>query len=102
MRWWQKNHGILAKEAGRPWDYDTDYFTGPHSQVIGAVAVMTAIVCFGSQCVFIKSKRILASGVDPFVVITYFSFGICVCGLVCFAIMAPMYVAHLVTPYHLS
>ena len=58
--------------------------------MVGGFAAVVAIVAFGSQAVFIKSKKILRAGVDPFVMIKYFSLGIFFCGIAFFLIMTPM------------
>lgn len=88
--WWWPINGVLIKEKGQGWDYSSEMFSGPHATLYGTVAVLTAIICFGTQCVFIKSKQILQSGIDSFVVISYFSLGIFLCGILFFCLMAPM------------
>jgi glucose uptake protein GlcU len=53
---------------------------GSSTGLVGGVAVIVAIFFFGTQAVFVKSKRIIDAGVDPFLVVCYFSCGVFLCG----------------------
>jgi hypothetical protein len=57
-----------------------DDFGNAPPQLVGGVAVVIAIIFFGTQAIFVKSKSIIRAKVDPLLVVCYFSAGVCLCG----------------------